>query len=1073
MSGTVNVGAPGLGNLPYYSFEDFALWDDTTASVNVANGNLVVGANDSLVNGPGLGSRVDRFYNGLGSVDGSFGGGWILGVGQDVGLSITSSAITLKGSNGFQSVFTSNGSGGWNTPSGLNATLTKSSTEYTLIYNRTGEKLTFALGGFLIKDADRNGTGLSFAYTSNKITTITDAAARTNTFTYTGAFIDKLTDAGSRETTYTRDSSNRLSTVTAPDGGVATYTYDTTGRLSTITGPTGAGKTTFTYDTSHRVKTVAQTVTSDTWGAKANRVTTFTYNAGSTVVNNANGKNATYSYDAEGKVTGTKDQLNRERATEWSTNFDVSKTTDSLASGTTPGNSTTYAYDSLNNATQISLPTGAAASAQYALGAGCSSSSGNQYQPKCATDAAGNSKTMQYDPAGNLLSRTDTTAGGSGAVTQKYTYDNSTGTVCGGKAGQVCTSTDGNNKVTSYAYNSKGELLTATPPAPLGTTTYTYDSLSRVRTVKDGRGTTLTYQYGVDDRIQVTLNRTSTTLTQNSQEWSKAGYLTYSNDRSDVPNLTNPSQTYTTTRPTFYDTDTIGRQVEVDYWSQVTNVLQTTDPGGASAAVAGGTPASPVSEWRATFDYDAVGNLVTYSDPNGNTTYTYDSANQLTKVKEPGGTCPTTGAPATNSGCTTFTYDANGRELTRVFPGNTTQSTAYDTSGRPTRITTKTAANAVLMDIGYSFQQPGITGTAGDRAAIQSRTSYKEEGITAGAISTYSYDSLLHLRKAEEKIGASTTASWQYAYDNAGNRTNQIRSGGTGATAGTINYAYNDANQLTSATGSTTTWTYDAAGNQTTNGLTGQSTTFSIFGQQQKVGATTMKYRSTGNSNLTFIGTSPVRTTPLGVAVSTSRNYTRTPDGSVLSFRDANGSTYFSKDALGSVVGLISSSGSWVGGYSYSPYGEARATTNNTATTSNPVRYIGLQQVDSSGIYKVGARYYDPSLGRFTQVDPSGQESNPYLYSGADPINRSDPSGLFSAAVIIQIIDILMWGGDIYSLFNADSDAAGISAEFAIGCGWLAGAIAAPTTAGIIVAIGGCFVAGLLLDSALEEQGIE
>ncbi len=42
----------------------------------------------------------------------------------------------------------------------------------------------------------------------------------------------------------------------------------------------------------------------------------------------------------------------------------------------------------------------------------------------------------------------------------------------------------------------------------------------------------------------------------------------------------------------------------------------------------------------------------------------------------------------------------------------------------------------------------------------------------------------------------------------------------------------------------------------------------------------------------------------------------------------------------------------------------------------------------------MGHRYYDPTLGRFTQLDPSGQETNPYLYAGGDPINNTDPSGL-------------------------------------------------------------------------------
>ncbi|MFC7994008.1 RHS repeat-associated core domain-containing protein [Streptomyces pilosus] len=39
----------------------------------------------------------------------------------------------------------------------------------------------------------------------------------------------------------------------------------------------------------------------------------------------------------------------------------------------------------------------------------------------------------------------------------------------------------------------------------------------------------------------------------------------------------------------------------------------------------------------------------------------------------------------------------------------------------------------------------------------------------------------------------------------------------------------------------------------------------------------------------------------------------------------------------------------------------------------------------------MGHRYYDPSLDRFTQPDPSGQEANPCLHAKADPVNHSDP----------------------------------------------------------------------------------
>jgi RHS repeat-associated protein len=53
------------------------------------------------------------------------------------------------------------------------------------------------------------------------------------------------------------------------------------------------------------------------------------------------------------------------------------------------------------------------------------------------------------------------------------------------------------------------------------------------------------------------------------------------------------------------------------------------------------------------------------------------------------------------------------------------------------------------------------------------------------------------------------------------------------------------------------------------------------------------------------------------------------------------------------------------------------------------------------GIYKIGERFYDPQIGRWTQQDPMNgagdlREGNGYVYAGGDPANRTDPSGLWA-----------------------------------------------------------------------------
>ncbi|MFI6370147.1 RHS repeat-associated core domain-containing protein [Streptomyces sp. NPDC050546] len=100
-------------------------------------------------------------------------------------------------------------------------------------------------------------------------------------------------------------------------------------------------------------------------------------------------------------------------------------------------------------------------------------------------------------------------------------------------------------------------------------------------------------------------------------------------------------------------------------------------------------------------------------------------------------------------------------------------------------------------------------------------------------------------------------------------------------------------------------------------------------------------------------------------------------------------SSYCRTDATGNVLGLVDATGKRTHTYAYGPTGLPRGTT--TEATPQPHRYTGAY-LDPTGLYKMGHRYYDPALGRFTQPDPSGQETNPYLYAAGDCINRTAPT---------------------------------------------------------------------------------
>jgi RHS repeat-associated protein len=76
----------------------------------------------------------------------------------------------------------------------------------------------------------------------------------------------------------------------------------------------------------------------------------------------------------------------------------------------------------------------------------------------------------------------------------------------------------------------------------------------------------------------------------------------------------------------------------------------------------------------------------------------------------------------------------------------------------------------------------------------------------------------------------------------------------------------------------------------------------------------------------------------------------------------------------------------------YTPYGEVYGTTGTEQTAFG---FTG-EPVDVNGLVHLRARYYDPGMGRFFQVDPSRQEHNLYVYGLDNPVANSDPSGMVS-----------------------------------------------------------------------------
>ncbi|WP_309054015.1 hypothetical protein [Streptomyces sp.] len=210
-----------------------------------------------------------------------------------------------------------------------------------------------------------------------------------------------------------------------------------------------------------------------------------------------------HQHNADGEVTKVTDALGHSRHAKYTGHL-LQSAIDAKGTGTdgTGGNTTTYGWDGRNNALSQKLPLGATASVTaYQTVAGTD-------LPNDFTTADGRKDTFKCDTNGNTMS---VTASGTADGIREYTSNKDTPT-CGGFEGQRCTAKDANGKVTSFEYDTKGNLKTVTPPAPLGKTEYTYDALGRVETATDERGIKTVYVYDNRDRV-TKVSSTNATVT--------------------------------------------------------------------------------------------------------------------------------------------------------------------------------------------------------------------------------------------------------------------------------------------------------------------------------------------------------------------------------------------------------------------------------------------------------------------------------------------------------------------------------------------------------------------------------
>jgi RHS repeat-associated protein len=626
---------------------------------------------------------------------------------------------------------------------------------------------------------------------------------------------------------------------------------------------------------------------------------------------------------------------------------------------------TDYGY--LNNGESLSSVTGP-------LGASSSSAYDNttaqtQYLPSASTDTMNNRTTYLYAGPGNLSQTSSGTGADAGAAHLDYNTD-----------GTVHASTTPKNEATSnatlYGYDSAGNLQTITPPptghGTLAPQTFTYDGYGRVKTTTTGNGVTITYGYDEDDRT------TSISYSDNTPD------VTYNYDEDGNVTLR---------------TDAAG---DTHYGYDHLNRL--TDKSGA--AVSGG----PLS-----YTYDDAGNLRTLTDGRGTTHYDYNAANELTSLTE-GKTGRTDKFGYNADHQRTDTWYNTGTVATppASFAGHI--HVTFDTANRLTEIKTTTGSSdadgARVADLSYSYTAT-INGVSTDTNVRQSVTNK-----LTGSTTSYRYDSRARLISATDTAGP----DYSYGYGLDGNLT----SGSAGA------HTYNAVDQLTDTGAS-----YDADGNLTASpGSDPALTALTYTGADQTAsittgtGTTNYGYAGADQNELVTAGTRQFTQGSTGVQAQTDSGaatyFERDPDGTLLAEQTPDGREfYYYFDGLGSVIGLIDTTGTNAATYTYDPYGGhatvgAGAYPDTTVAEANPYRYAGGYRDQATGLYKFGARYYDPTLGRWTQPDPQRRlldlkQGNLYAYAGDNPCVYTDPTGKSALGCVLGQLNPLPTGS--YEVF--------------------------------------------------------
>jgi RHS repeat-associated protein len=596
-----------------------------------------------------------------------------------------------------------------------------------------------------------------------------------------------------------------------------------------------------------------------------------------------------------------------------------------------------------------------------------------------------------YDAHGKVTSLVEAGPSGTGNSRELWTY-NRRGLLESHAAPHDASAT--NAPTSSYLWNADGTLASVTNPlgGPNASVTHGYDSrgnqTSRTSWTQLSPGAspvqaTETWAYNRSD--QLILSRRPSETAANT-----GGTVRAYNSKGQLDTVTQRS----------------GRATTFTYWNNgAVRLERSTGPGLATV---------DVTNW-----FDGRGRRTKLVDPTGTTTNTWDRAGNLTNTTAP----PTAANPNPNYD---YTWDLSGLPRHLTYPDGTTHSFWHDKKARIVQSNVVVSPGVEWAIVGYGYDSRGnrtneiINTSAGTRTwNFPSNLSTEATKFTQTLNGTTTVTDLTHantgLLETETTAGVTTT----YAYDNANQLTSATRTGDARSwtygpqgnrltqtiNGATTNYTYDIDGQLVAdSSGRTYSWDLDGRRTTTTGGPTNTTTTYDARGllaATDHTGGTTRDesrayngdrqlVRTTVGTNTTDLVWDNTMAVPQVLEGRTGFLWLRLNHGLELvsmQFNVGGGIQNVAVDAHRSITST--------GTTKYTAHGEP------VPTVTPAAQAFGYHsEFTVNGLVHLRNRDYDPTTGTFTTPDPldgihgTTTTANRYHYVDNNPTNLTDPLGL-------------------------------------------------------------------------------